>query len=110
MALCEAVLLKYCVSLIQSLSDIRTRVKAAQPQVADGSLHNIHPGDYVLIKKPQDISVNLTKSAHTGFHSVTKRLAGAALTTRLRSLSLRSCFDRTNEIHEYTHTPEKTHT
>ncbi|CAL9706360.1 unnamed protein product [Knipowitschia caucasica] len=48
--LCEDGMIRYCITLTKSLSDIRRQVSSALPQRADHPLHNIQPGDFVLIR------------------------------------------------------------
>ncbi|XP_029285792.1 protein NYNRIN-like isoform X1 [Cottoperca gobio] len=48
--LCEDAMLSYCINLSSNLADIRRQVVAALPTPADGPLHNLQPGDTVLIK------------------------------------------------------------
>lgn len=48
--LCEDVMLTYCINLSKSLSDINRQVSDALPLTASTPLHDIQPGDFVLIK------------------------------------------------------------
>ena len=48
--LCEHNMITYCVNLSSALRDIRKQVIAALPRSAEGPLHSIGPGDYVVIK------------------------------------------------------------
>jgi len=43
-------MLNYCVELDKVFCDTSRQVKATVPEVADGPLHSIHPGDFVVIK------------------------------------------------------------
>lgn len=49
-ALCEHDMLQYCVELDKVFCDISKQVQAAAPEPAETALHNIRPGDFVLIK------------------------------------------------------------
>ncbi|XP_028420140.1 uncharacterized protein LOC114545807 [Perca flavescens] len=49
-ALCEHDMLKYCTQLSSALSDIRKQVSAGLPKPAEGPLHKLRPGDFVVIK------------------------------------------------------------
>ena len=48
--LCEDSMLSYCANLSSALANIRRQVIAALPTPATGPLHNINPGDYILVK------------------------------------------------------------
>ena len=48
--LCEDSMLSYCANLSSTLADIRKQVKAALPVPAQQRLHDLQPGDYVLVK------------------------------------------------------------
>ena len=47
---CDDAMLQYCKTMSSALSQIRRQVTDALPQEAKGPLHDIQPGDYVLIK------------------------------------------------------------
>lgn len=49
-ALCNDSLITYCRNLHSALQNIHHQVKEALPQKALGPLHNIRPGDFVLVK------------------------------------------------------------
>uniref|UniRef100_A0AAQ4RBM9 Integrase catalytic domain-containing protein n=1 Tax=Gasterosteus aculeatus aculeatus TaxID=481459 RepID=A0AAQ4RBM9_GASAC len=49
-ALCEHEMLKYCAQLSSALSNIRQQVAAALPKPAEGPLHKLKPGDFVVVK------------------------------------------------------------
>ncbi|XP_039660047.1 uncharacterized protein LOC120561144 [Perca fluviatilis] len=49
-ALCEHDMLKYCTQLSSALSDIRKQVSTGLPKPAEGPLHKLRPGDFVVIK------------------------------------------------------------
>nr|XP_055042823.1 protein NYNRIN-like [Misgurnus anguillicaudatus] len=46
----ENYMLQYCISMSSILQNISKQVKAALPRPAEGPLHNIKPGDFVLVK------------------------------------------------------------
>lgn len=48
--LCENSILTYCRNLTKSFSDIRVQVNAALPMPAEEQLHELKPGNYVVIK------------------------------------------------------------
>ncbi|XP_048009377.1 protein NYNRIN-like [Megalobrama amblycephala] len=48
--LCEHNMLNYCKEMSSLLSDVCVQVKAAQGKPAETPLHNIKPGDYVVIR------------------------------------------------------------
>lgn len=49
-SLCEDALLTYCSRLSSQLAGVRAQVAATLPRPATGPLHNLQPGDFVLVK------------------------------------------------------------
>lgn len=49
-ALCEDTMLTYCAKLSSQLAGVRTQVKEALPAPAQEPLHDLQPGDFVLVK------------------------------------------------------------
>ncbi|XP_062248239.1 uncharacterized protein LOC133956894 [Platichthys flesus] len=48
--LCDDNMLSYCANLTSSLSDIRRQVTSSLPHPATEPLHNLQPGDFVVVK------------------------------------------------------------
>lgn len=48
---CENDMLEYCSSLLKSLSQIHGQVKEALPKQAEGLLHDLKPGDWVVVRE-----------------------------------------------------------
>lgn len=49
----EHAMISYCQYLSKTLSQVHQQVKDALPKAAEGPLHPIRPGDWVLIKKTE---------------------------------------------------------
>ena len=47
---CEDEMLRYCATLSSVLSEIHQQVKAALPKPAEGKLHDLEPGDYIVVR------------------------------------------------------------
>lgn len=47
---CEDEMLCYCAKFSAVLSQVQAQVKEALPQPAEGILHNLKPGDWVVVK------------------------------------------------------------
>jgi len=45
---CEDEILRYCISLSRSLSQVHAQVKEALPNAATGQIHDLQPGDWVV--------------------------------------------------------------